>query len=136
MRTFPRGLPGSGLLLLRVILGALAAIQAALLLTGPTPLTLVATVMAALLLLSGVLLILGLLTRSAAVVTGIIVGLSFVWPQFTCSLFSAAQSAVLAETISVALVLLGPGAISIDSRLFGWHEVIIPPAKRAPGKFE
>jgi uncharacterized membrane protein YphA (DoxX/SURF4 family) len=28
--------------------------------------------------------------------------------------------------ISVALVLLGPGAVSLDARLFGRREIIIP----------
>ncbi|HEY6851203.1 MAG TPA: hypothetical protein VI320_33955 [Terracidiphilus sp.] len=34
--------------------------------------------------------------------------------------------------ISAALVLLGPGAFSIDARLFGRREIIIPEARRSP----
>ena len=32
--------------------------------------------------------------------------------------------------VSVALVLLGPGALSLDARLFGRREIIIPDHKR------
>jgi hypothetical protein len=34
--------------------------------------------------------------------------------------------------MSFALVLLGPGAISVDARLFGRQEIIIPDGRRPP----
>jgi len=34
---------------------------------------------------------------------------------------------------AVALALLGPGAFSLDGRLFGRREIVIPPATRPPG---
>jgi hypothetical protein len=34
---------------------------------------------------------------------------------------------LLASTVS--LVLQGPGAFSLDARLFGWREIIIPPSR-------
>jgi len=34
--------------------------------------------------------------------------------------------------IAGAIALLGPGAFSIDARLFGWKEIVIPPACRPP----
>jgi uncharacterized membrane protein YphA (DoxX/SURF4 family) len=34
--------------------------------------------------------------------------------------------------ISAALVLLGPGAFSVDARLFGRREIIIPEGPRSP----
>lgn len=40
---------------------------------------------------------------------------------------SLAEAFVLA--VSAAIVLLGPGAFSLDARLFGLREIIIPPAR-------
>jgi uncharacterized membrane protein YphA (DoxX/SURF4 family) len=34
--------------------------------------------------------------------------------------------------MSIALVLLGPGAFSVDARLFGRREIIIPDGRRPP----
>jgi len=34
--------------------------------------------------------------------------------------------------MSAALVLLGPGAFSLDARLFGRREIIIPEGPRSP----
>ncbi|MBB6145769.1 putative membrane protein YphA (DoxX/SURF4 family) [Silvibacterium bohemicum] len=34
--------------------------------------------------------------------------------------------------MSIALVLLGPGAVSLDAHLFGRREIIIPEGRRAP----
>lgn len=36
---------------------------------------------------------------------------------------------VLLTTLTVALALLGPGAWSVDARLFGWRRVEIPPRR-------
>jgi hypothetical protein len=33
---------------------------------------------------------------------------------------------------AVALALLGPGAFSLDGRLFGRREIVIPPSSRKP----
>ena len=38
-----------------------------------------------------------------------------------------APSLVLLTAVAVAIVLLGPGALSIDSYLFGRREIVIPP---------
>jgi len=33
---------------------------------------------------------------------------------------------------TIALALLGPGAFSLDGRLFGRREIVIPPSSRQP----
>jgi uncharacterized membrane protein YphA (DoxX/SURF4 family) len=38
--------------------------------------------------------------------------------------------ALLVAVIATAVVLLGPGALSMDARLFGRREIIIPPSAR------
>jgi len=42
-----------------------------------------------------------------------------------------APSLVLLTSVAFAIVLLGPGALSIDSYLFGRREIVIPPDLRS-----
>jgi uncharacterized membrane protein YphA (DoxX/SURF4 family) len=42
-----------------------------------------------------------------------------------------APSLVLLTAVAFAIVLLGPGALSIDSYLFGRREIVIPPDLRS-----
>jgi uncharacterized membrane protein YphA (DoxX/SURF4 family) len=43
-----------------------------------------------------------------------------------------AVAAIYLAVISIAITLLGPGAFSLDARLFGRREIIIPEASRRP----
>jgi hypothetical protein len=45
------------------------------------------------------------------------------------NLFASIPSLVLLAVVAVAVMLLGPGAFSLDARLFGLREIIIPPAR-------
>jgi hypothetical protein len=48
------------------------------------------------------------------------------------SLFDTRLATTLATSIAVAILCLGPGAFSIDARLFGRREIIIPDASHPP----
>jgi hypothetical protein len=53
-------------------------------------------------------------------------------PPPTPNLFDARLSAILAAIMAAAIVFLGPGAFSLDARMFGRREIIIPQAPRRP----
>ena len=114
--TFPNGSPGLGLLLLRLCLGmALLYCGAAGLLGRPSELTGVAQqVMAS---AGGIFLLAGLWTP----VMGSLAALAEVWTAFL--LYSAGQRStwehIFLAVLSTSLAMLGPGAWSIDARLFG-----------------
>ena len=78
---------------------------------------------------SGILLIIGFLTPCAAAVLGIlqILAHAFASPG-TWSLSACTPSSILAAASAAAIVTLGPGAWSVDARLFGLREIIIPTA--------
>jgi len=115
------------LLLLRVVLGLAILVQGSLLLTerNPTPVTWCAGTAA---LAAGVMLSIGLLTPFASAVAGAVaigIGLSLI-PAGSGNLFDAKLPLILATTTLLAITLLGPGAFSVDARLFGHREIIIP----------
>jgi uncharacterized membrane protein YphA (DoxX/SURF4 family) len=76
----------------------------------------------------GFLLLIGFLTRFAALVAAI-VGVSsvFSWfPGATVGPLDIPMTAMLSAVIAVAVICLGAGALSLDARLFGRREIIIP----------
>ena len=83
---------------------------------------------------SGALLLSGFLTPVAGVLIGLgALGIALGWlPAATRNLFDAELPAVFAVIMSAAIVFLGPGAFSIDARLFGRREIIIPPVSHSP----
>ncbi len=123
--TFPGGRPGAGLLLLR------AAVGGTLLVLGGTCLAharqaggsnLAAGLLAA---ASGASLLIGFLTPWA-VLAGL-AGLVLYSPSSgTPALMNGKLAALLVVVVGAAVALLGPGALSVDARLFGRREIRIP----------
>src|ERR1700733_10832458 len=77
------------------------------------------------------LLLIGYLTpfvASAVVLGGIGIWLSLL-AACTPTLFDSDTSAVFGLTILTALITLGPGAFSVDARMFGRREIILPPVR-------
>lgn len=125
-------MPGIGLLLLRATLGIAAVVQGQQFVADPTRLTLGTCALAVVTVACGLLLVTGLLTQAAGTVNAaVIAGLALsLLPSPKNNLFDAHLSVAFAEAISAATVLLGPGAFSIDARLFGRREIIISASYR------
>ena len=84
----------------------------------------------------GAFLLAGYLTPLVGIAGALlIVAGSFSWfPSPNPDLFGARTTAAFVTVISIALVCLGPGAFSLDARLFGRREIIIPDSA-SPSKF-
>jgi putative oxidoreductase len=115
--TFARGWPGVGLLLLRVAAGS-SLIARSILVLANTPTfgtgffqLFIATV--------GLLLIAGLWTPVVATVMVLLE----LWR--TISRHGDPASDILLCALALAIALLGPGAWSVDARLFGWKRIEI-----------
>lgn len=114
--TFPDGLPGAGLLLIRLgVSGALLYRCAA---AWPFE-QLLPTTLCAARILSALALLAGIWTPLGAALA---VSLEL-WHAFTDG-DDVLVHALLA-TICVSLILLGPGAWSVDARRFGWEQIDI-----------
>lgn len=121
--TFAGGLPGFGLLLMRLVVGAVLIFRGSLGLRIDPPMLL--TIASVILIAGGVLLMLGLWTPIA----GTAVALVEAWKIL--ALPGDKWVWLLLGTLSAALAMLGPGLWSIDARLFGWKRVEVPPSKSA-----
>jgi uncharacterized membrane protein YphA (DoxX/SURF4 family) len=79
-------------------------------------------------------LVAGFLTPIAGVVVGLAaLGAGFsVLPAPAANLLDAKLSLIFAGIMTAAIVFLGPGAFSVDARLFGRREIIIPRPLRRP----
>jgi uncharacterized membrane protein YphA (DoxX/SURF4 family) len=115
------------LLLLRAVLGIALLMQGACY-VGETNASPAAWIMAAATLGAGSLLLVGFLTP---IVGGMVavgaIGVAVSWlPGCTQNLFDSRLALAFGTALLAAILALGPGALSIDARLFGRREIIIP----------
>jgi uncharacterized membrane protein YphA (DoxX/SURF4 family) len=81
-------------------------------------------------LIIGAALLIGCMTPVAgalAVLGTVSVALSRL-PPLIPSIFGGAPATIFMAVMAAAVLLLGPGAFSLDARWFGRREVVIPPA--------
>lgn len=114
---FARGWPGTGLLLIRSLIG-LTVINHELRLLVGNPLGLSSAVSLSLVIAS-ILLIIGLWTPVAGTLVGVLQISNFLhssdpWMWLRIGIFA------------FALAMLGPGGWSVDARLFGWKRLEVP----------
>lgn len=120
--TFPNSWPGAGLLLLRVCL-SIALIDCGVAGLLGTPAELTAVVQDLALAAGGIFLLAGLWTP----VTGVLAALAEVWtalmPYPPRQL--GALNHIFLSALAASVAMLGPGAWSIDARLFGRRRIDI-----------
>ena len=119
--------------MMRVVVGAMASAQGLICLSNGGSRTgeLFACFALA---VSGTCLLIGFLTPVVSTVIAIAtLANALSWFPMTAEnrLVGKAASLELA-VMAVAIALLGPGVFSLDARLFGRHEIVIPPASHTP----
>ena len=82
--------------------------------------------MTAILIIASCLLV-GFMTPIVAIVMGLSAAALVLF-----SAFNSNQSALNIIVLTTAIALLGPGAFSIDARMFGRREILIPHTQRWP----
>ena len=125
--TFPDGWPAVGLLLLRVLVGCSAALLGGGSLANGLDLSAVTLALGMAALGSGVAVLVGLVTPAASLVAGVsafLLALNSA-PQLPLLELDSVMAAYVAA-VAAALVLLGPGAYSLDARFFGRRVILIP----------
>jgi uncharacterized membrane protein YphA (DoxX/SURF4 family) len=113
--------------MLRIVVGGAASVQGAVYLRQmiePNALTWLSGVLA---IVSGLALVAGFLTPASGTIAGLTtVFIVATWTPPGASVLIDRLAALILVVDAVALALLGPGALSMDARLFGRREIIIP----------
>jgi uncharacterized membrane protein YphA (DoxX/SURF4 family) len=122
---FPTGYPGLALLLLRLVVGGAASLQAWLLITANHGAVNSSVVVALLAFVVGLALIVGFMTPIASVLLsagGLLLMVDSSVPGHLL-LFESGVARLEFIVMSAALISLGPGALSLDARLYGRREI-------------
>jgi uncharacterized membrane protein YphA (DoxX/SURF4 family) len=132
--TFPDGWPGVGLVLLRIAVAMNAIAQGICALMGSNGVTLTVWALGSLAIVAGLVFLVGFLTPVAGFVLtlGYLINGVALLVTTEASRHAHAYTSLYLAVISLALALLGPGAFSVDARLFGRLEIIIPDGRRRP----
>jgi len=123
------------LLVLRCTVGLAVIVDAGLYLGGSGHLPTGPALIAGVGILCGLSLLAGFLTPFAAglVALGAIGTVLFeAAPLPGVNRFETPLLTILVALVAISIVLLGPGALSVDARVFGRREIIIPPAHGFP----
>jgi len=142
--TFPDGRSGVGLLFLRIVAAVATAAYGGILLfrldsIKHDQISYVSCLILSLVLISGsVFLILGLMMPivSLLIVLCMVIEVYFRFARISPLEVSSFGliGLLLLLSILIALVFLGPGAFSIDARLFGRRRIFIPASKKENGR--
>ena len=118
-----------GLLLLRIGVGVTAIIRGGVYLGNHAHSMTLQWLIGSTVVATAVSVLIGFLTPVMGALTGLgIIGTSLLpLPESTVMLLHSKASEILVLTMAAAIVFLGPGAFSLDARLFGRREIIIPP---------
>lgn len=128
--TYPGGRAGVGLLLLRTAVGLTAVAQGGVYLSSRDDSSLWAWAAGLLALATGSSMLVGFLTPFACILLGLgSTAMAFSSSTaYTDNLLHGGLFLLFVVGMAAATALLGPGAYSLDARLFGRREIIIPQA--------
>ena len=124
--TFPTGLPGLGLLLLRTVVASAVIYTGAQFLDGWPNLnpSLIASISFA----AGFCLLLGVITPVVSLIIACgLVTYHFFEMTAPNGFVLSGFFVLMVVTLAIAISLVGPGAFSFDARIFGRREIRIPP---------
>jgi uncharacterized membrane protein YphA (DoxX/SURF4 family) len=123
--TFPGGLPGAGLLLLRITIGVGLLIHAFSWLTDPQTSNIGMWAPILLALVIGISFMLGFLTPLAGSLSALAgIAVRLLHPEWSTPMTGLLGASPLVMVI--AITLLGPGAFSLDAYFFGHRKIIVP----------
>jgi uncharacterized membrane protein YphA (DoxX/SURF4 family) len=125
---FPGGIAGVSLLVLRAVLGVAVAAEGAFYIWEPSA-SIGGWCVGITAIASGAMLVFGFLTPFIALLVGVgaVALLLSLLPVCTPNVFDSKPALIFALTMLFAVVGAGPGRYSVDARMFGRREIIIPP---------